>query len=267
MQTMQEPIGVTGKLVMIADGYTVTYNANGGSGSAPAAEKYVAGTTAMVAGKNTLSKSGYTFMGWNTANDGTGIFYGVGSTFAMPASNMTLYAQWAHVWYNTVPDGKSNTDRFTFPSGAPSGTNGSAETMTIDGTDYTSAKRSGDWAKTFTFSVNTGCTGVLYFRIEGTGSNRVITITNTSTSATTTISGIGTGFDTYTSSSLAAGSYSVSVSANIHVALIALNECSPSGCTTYDVSFANMTGFGGTTTLPSTIEDVPTGSKIAQPRK
>ena len=32
-----------------------------------------------------------------------------------------------------------------------------------------------------------------------------------------------------------------------------------------DVSFANMTGFGGTTTLPSTIEDVPTGSKIAQP--
>ena len=71
--------------------YTVTYNANGGSG-APAA------TTKSYGIDLTLSttyptRSGYHFMGWNTAANGSGTSYAAGATYTGDA-NLTLYAQW-----------------------------------------------------------------------------------------------------------------------------------------------------------------------------
>jgi uncharacterized repeat protein (TIGR02543 family) len=41
-----------------------------------------------------LVKNGYTFIGWNTAADGTGSSYQGGASFSMPAADVTLYAQW-----------------------------------------------------------------------------------------------------------------------------------------------------------------------------
>ncbi len=74
--------------------YSVTYNANGGSGSAPTDEtSYSGGATVTVLGKNTLTKSGYTFTGWNTASDYSGVFYPEGYKFSI-TSDVTLYAVW-----------------------------------------------------------------------------------------------------------------------------------------------------------------------------
>ena len=75
---------------------SVTYNANGATGSAPTdANSYGYGATVTVLGKNTLTKADNMFIGWNTEDDGTGTWYAPGETFTIECANVTLYAQWA----------------------------------------------------------------------------------------------------------------------------------------------------------------------------
>ncbi|RJS60688.1 InlB B-repeat-containing protein [Bacillus sp. PK3_68] len=77
------------------EGYTVTYNENGAiSGSVPGIEKYdPAQSVAVKENLGSLIKTGYTFTGWNTKSDGTGIAYKAGDSFTIE-QNITLYAQW-----------------------------------------------------------------------------------------------------------------------------------------------------------------------------
>jgi uncharacterized repeat protein (TIGR02543 family) len=78
--------------------YTVTYSGNGNtSGNVPVdSTNYQQGQTVTVLGNTgNLVKTGYTFSGWNTKADGTGTTYTQSQTFAMGASNVTLYANWA----------------------------------------------------------------------------------------------------------------------------------------------------------------------------
>ena len=78
--------------------YTVTYDGNGNTaGTVPIdpLSPYQSGVTVTVFGNaGTLVKIGYTFDGWNTLADGSGVDQAEGSTFTMGASNVTLYAQW-----------------------------------------------------------------------------------------------------------------------------------------------------------------------------
>ena len=78
--------------------YTVTYNGNGNTGgTAPsdASSPYTAGSNVTVLGNTgSLVKTGYTFDGWNTADDGSGTNYAVGATISSIAANTTLYAKW-----------------------------------------------------------------------------------------------------------------------------------------------------------------------------
>jgi uncharacterized repeat protein (TIGR02543 family) len=78
--------------------YTLTYNAGaGGSGTAPApTTSYSGGTGVQILGNTFISLLGYTFGGWNTIINGTGIYYPPppGSTLTMPYANTILYAQW-----------------------------------------------------------------------------------------------------------------------------------------------------------------------------
>lgn len=97
---------VTGPLTLFAQwstAYSVTYNGNGAdSGSAPSdAKAYAEGNTVTVLGNTgSLVKNGYTFIGWNTADDGTGTDYAAGATFAIGAADVTLYAVWAENDYS-----------------------------------------------------------------------------------------------------------------------------------------------------------------------
>ena len=74
--------------------YTVTYNANGGSGTlTDSSSPYMQGATVTVK-SNSFTRSGYTFDHWDTKSDDSGTDYSPSSTFAISA-NTTLYAQWA----------------------------------------------------------------------------------------------------------------------------------------------------------------------------
>ena len=76
---------------------SVTYNGNGNTGSAVPFDgsAYFPGMTVTVLGNTgALYKTGNSFVGWNTAADGSAMSYVGGDTFVMGAANMMLYAQW-----------------------------------------------------------------------------------------------------------------------------------------------------------------------------
>lgn len=70
--------------------YTISYNANGGTGSMTASTKYYG--TAITLKSNTFIKNGYTFQGWATSANGS-IAYNNGASYTSN-SGATLYAQW-----------------------------------------------------------------------------------------------------------------------------------------------------------------------------
>ena len=71
--------------------YTITYNANGGSGVPSNQTKTQGNSVTLSSTKPT--RSGYKFVNWNTASNGTGTVYNSGATYSANA-NVTLYAQW-----------------------------------------------------------------------------------------------------------------------------------------------------------------------------
>jgi uncharacterized repeat protein (TIGR02543 family) len=84
--------------------YTVTFDANGGSGtmSAQTASSATALTT------NSFTRTGYTFAGWNTVAGGTGTAYANGASYLF-TSSITLYAQWTINSYTVTPSGLNVT--------------------------------------------------------------------------------------------------------------------------------------------------------------
>jgi uncharacterized repeat protein (TIGR02543 family) len=88
-------ISVVGMVMMSGckkkETYTVTFNANGGSGTM-AAQTFTEGE-AQALTRNVFTYDGYTFSGWNTVQGGSGASYSDGQTITA-TSDMTLYAQW-----------------------------------------------------------------------------------------------------------------------------------------------------------------------------
>ena len=73
--------------------YTVTYDANGGSGTMTDTNSpYAYGAAATVL-PNGFTRNRYTFTGWNAKADGSGKSYKIGEQITMTRS-VTLYAQW-----------------------------------------------------------------------------------------------------------------------------------------------------------------------------
>ncbi len=72
--------------------YNITYNANGGTGAMSVQSITKNGTTNLY--RNTFTKEGYYFIGWNTKADGSGTTYKDVSKIKVTA-NITLYAQWS----------------------------------------------------------------------------------------------------------------------------------------------------------------------------
>lgn len=90
--------------------YTVTYNANGGTGAPSAQTKYHDKALTLVNTKPARSK--YTFVEWNTNAKGTGTSYEPGGTYTGNA-NLTLYAIWTATTYKITYNANGG-------SGAPS---------------------------------------------------------------------------------------------------------------------------------------------------
>lgn len=90
--------------------YTVTYDANGGSGAPSKQTKWY--DTSITLSSEKPTRTGYTFSGWNTNASGTGTSYSSGATYSSNAS-VTLYAVWTAKTYTVKFDANGG-------SGAPS---------------------------------------------------------------------------------------------------------------------------------------------------
>ncbi len=75
--------------------YTVTFDPNGGTGTM--SSQKIAYNTATALSKNTFTKEGYAFAGWNTKANGSGTSYADCESVKLNVLNtnkITLYAQW-----------------------------------------------------------------------------------------------------------------------------------------------------------------------------
>lgn len=74
--------------------YTISYNANDGN-SVPSSQTKAQNISIKLS-ESIPSRLGYSFIGWNTISDGSGIFYSPGDTYSENA-DITLYAQWKKI--------------------------------------------------------------------------------------------------------------------------------------------------------------------------
>jgi uncharacterized repeat protein (TIGR02543 family) len=91
---------------------TVTYNGNGSDGGTvptDGSSPYAHSATVTVLGAGTMTRTGFNFIGWNTAADGSGTDYSPTATFTI-YDNTTLYAKWLPNNLVTLTyDGNGNT--------------------------------------------------------------------------------------------------------------------------------------------------------------
>jgi len=72
---------------------TVTYHANGASGTVPATQTVDPGTEITLPGAGDMASAGKKFAGWSINAGGTGTLYPAGAAYTV-TGNITLYAQW-----------------------------------------------------------------------------------------------------------------------------------------------------------------------------
>ena len=87
------------------DTYTISYDANGGTG-APSDQTKTYGTT-LTLSSTTPTRTNYAFRGWNTNSSGTGTDYSSGGSYTTNAA-ATLYAKWGSL-YTISFDSQSGT--------------------------------------------------------------------------------------------------------------------------------------------------------------
>ena len=129
----------------VAQAYSVTYNANGGTG-APASQIKVNGTALTLSGSKP-TRSGYTFQGWSTSAGGS-VVYAAGASYTNNAS-VTLYAVWKELTYTLTVK--------TYRNGSASGVYTPFE-LKVNGTTVASenASYSGSFKPGSTYAVTPG---------------------------------------------------------------------------------------------------------------
>ena len=108
--------------------YTVSYNANGGSGAPSSQTKYYGKSLTLSSTKPT--RTGYTFQGWGTSASDTSVNYKAGASYTSNSA-ITLYAIWKKNTYTVSYNANGG-------SGAPSSqTKTYGETLTLSSTKPT----------------------------------------------------------------------------------------------------------------------------------
>jgi len=120
--------------------YTISYNANGGTGAPGAQTKYYGTKITLSTTKPT--RTGYTFKGWATSSGGA-VAYAAGATYSSNAA-ATLYAVWqANTTYTVTYDANDGT-------GAPASQSGySGTSLTLSSTKPTKASTSVTYTVTY----------------------------------------------------------------------------------------------------------------------
>ena len=132
--------------------YSVTYDGNGkdGGGAVPtdANSPYDPNSTVTVLGNvNSMTRTGYSFNGWNTLANGTGTPYAAGATFTI-TENTTLFAQWS---LNSHTLAVASVDNVAISSTTPSVAEGASTsrnygtTVTLSHGDPDGGRQWGGW--------------------------------------------------------------------------------------------------------------------------
>ena len=90
-----------------AETYTVSFDANGGSG-APSAQTKTYGV-ALTLSSTAPTRTGHTFLGWAESSDATTAAYSAGGSFTKN-QNITLYAVWQVVTYTVTFNANGGSD-------------------------------------------------------------------------------------------------------------------------------------------------------------
>lgn len=114
--------------------YTVSYNANGGSG-APSAQTKTHGVN-LTLSSTKPTRTGYTFKNWNTAANGSGTSYSAGGTYSANAA-ATLYAQWTANTYTVTLNANGGTTDTASKTVTYNSTYGTLPTPTRTGYTFT----------------------------------------------------------------------------------------------------------------------------------
>ncbi len=178
-----------------ANTYTVSYNANGGSG-APGSQSKTHGT-ALTLSSSRPTRSGYTFLGWATSSSATSAAYQPGGSFTTNA-NTTLYAVWKANTYTV----SYNANGGSGAPGSQSKTHGTALTLSSSrptrsgytflgwATGSTATSAAYQPGGSFTTNANTTLYAVWKKGCEGGGHSYNYTTTKApTTSATGTLTG------------------------------------------------------------------------------
>lgn len=142
--------------------YSVTYYDNGkdGGGAAPtdASSPYDPNSTVTVLGNvNSMTRTGYTFDGWNTKADGSGSDFTAGATFTI-TKDTTLYAKWS---VNSHTLTVASVDNVVISATTPSVAEGSSTdrnygtTVTLSHGDPDGGRQWGGWKVYKTYDTNT----------------------------------------------------------------------------------------------------------------
>jgi len=221
--------------------YTVTLNATGGTGG-------TASVTAVfdeaMPNITIPSKEGYTFMGYFSAQGGSGKQYydqnGSSTNSWVTASNATLYAAWEeqsgetpaaegdlHFWFFGPNDAASNgvTNDATVFTDMFSSTSSQAGSITIDGTSYSITRRSGDTSKFGSFTIPSGKKAIFYaLAVSSGGSDRQINLICGENKIELEVPGGSSTYQRLETEELPAGTYSIERegSGNVRIGMIAL---------------------------------------------
>jgi uncharacterized protein (TIGR02145 family)/uncharacterized repeat protein (TIGR02543 family) len=98
--------GVTLYAQWTANTYTITYNANNGTG-APGNQTKTHDIT-LTLSSTVPTRTGYVFAGWNTSSNGSGTSYASGASYTANAG-VTLYAQWTANTYTVTYNANNGT--------------------------------------------------------------------------------------------------------------------------------------------------------------
>ena len=277
----------------------VTYDGNDddGTGSVPTdATDYKEGDVVTVLGNTgSLAKTDMVFNGWNTAADGTGTFYPVGSTFTMPGEDVTLYAVWNSTTETTyylgsakITDGAlvkgmsgAAVQFFTYESSFANSTALSISPTPSASAPYSETSTIASWTSesnwTTSSSGNRLISGVefsssntytLKLGTKFASSIRFVGYANHNNSRKMTIGGVEHETTNnslfsyeYTKAGEFTGNVTITTTGSYRGALI-ISTYALSGV--YDVTFdANTTA--DVSGMPEEIVNVPTGSKISEP--
>jgi uncharacterized repeat protein (TIGR02543 family) len=110
--TMSEEADVTLYAQWTPNSYAVAFNGNSGTGNIP--NQFIAYLASANLAANAFTRTGYSFTGWNTAADGSGISYADGASYTMnDAADVTLFAAWTVNNYTVTFDSNGGSGTMT----------------------------------------------------------------------------------------------------------------------------------------------------------